>query len=330
MGDDAFSGGGMPGPGVSVITADPVNGASKIYQVIANAYTGNDPVVHRASKIDFTLTDGKTIKTRTLFLRQFDNALVPIFAPHYLMDGGVKEIGIRANTTWEIINVIDPENIIVNPGELIGKTGGLNTSPEGETLTFRMADRMNGTSSANMPVAKLILRNAQGNTYQADITGLTSYAVGGLLVWPIDESIAPGDSWYTFADVPYGDQGIDIPPNGNRNPTVDPRSCAAHDPSNRDLWRLPTEEEMGDIITHFRSNGGFGKYGMVDVEYPDASNDEHGYWTASVSGQVLTYFSRCDPTQGSYSLLGYKTEGQTSSMSQHKTFWVHVRCVRTK
>jgi hypothetical protein len=248
------------------------------------------------------------------------------------MDGEVKKVGIRANTTWEVTGVNDPDGIIANPGELIGKTGGLNTSAEGEDLSFRIADRMDNISSA-MPTATIFLRNALGAIFNVDINALTAYAVDNLLVWPLDKSIGPDDSWYTFADVPYGTIQWNTPPEGPRNTDMDPRSCASLDPSDRDLWRLPTRDEMFRIIADFRANGGYDKYGMANVDYSGMENEVHGYWTASSgSGPALPDFATYNTVNNSglsLPVISKTHKGGTYNFSSG-TFYLHVRCVRTK
>ncbi|MDR1602313.1 MAG: FimB/Mfa2 family fimbrial subunit [Tannerella sp.] len=328
-GDEAFTGVGMP-QNSTVIT----NG-SKFYQVIANSYTGSDPVIYRSSKVDFTLTDGETIVTRTLFLRQYDYALMPVVDPYYFLDGETKKVGIRANTTWEVIGINDPDDIIANRSEVIGKTGGLNTSPEGEALYFDIADLTPGVSSL-MSTATLVLRNALGNTYNVEIKSLAVYPVDDLLVWPVDETFESTDSWFTFTDVPFGIMSTDVPPAGTRNTTVDPRSCAAHDPSDKNLWRLPTETEIGAIIGHFRTNGGYAKYGMGNVDYSSGSGSYNGYLTASNLGPglalIVAWNVSIDTTPGPMAIPAAKDNlgENVPTLLGGMVFHLHVRCVRNK
>ncbi|MDR2763987.1 MAG: FimB/Mfa2 family fimbrial subunit [Tannerella sp.] len=326
-GTTGFKGTGFPA-GKTVI-----NGGSATYgNVRADAYTGGDLVIHRASKVDFTINDGNAIVTRTLFLRQFDFNLIPVIPSFFLMDGGIKKIGVRANTTWEVIDVIDPDNIITNRSEVLGKTGGLNVSAAGEDLPFRIVNRQ-GAPSVVTPVATIVLRNALGTTFNATITGLSTYEVGNLLVWPVDMPIAAATTWYNLADVPDETNDNSIPPAGPRNTTVHPYSCAALDPSNKNLWRLPTLDEIYSIFSYFRSNGGYGKYGMTNVDYSGnagLASITNGYWTAESYLSVMVYYAAYNTTDGKGGRGAIPKNNAGPVFVAEKTWNIYARCVRTK
>ncbi|MDR2775350.1 MAG: FimB/Mfa2 family fimbrial subunit [Tannerella sp.] len=326
-GSVAFSGSGFPG------NKEVINGGAATYNVTATAYTSSDLVIHRASKLDFTIISGSTVVTRTLFLRQFDFNLIPIVSSYFLMDGSEKKFGVRANTTWEIIDVIDQNDIITNRSELIGKTGGLNITSAGEDVSFRIVNRQSSPSAA-MPAATIVFRNALGTTYNAKITGLSTYVVNNLLVWPVDIPITSTTTWYNLADVPEGTNSILIPPAGLRNTTVDPRSCAALDPSNKDLWRLPTVEEIHSIFSYFRSNGGYDKYGMANVDYIGSKSSlisiTNGYWTAESSSSTMAYYAAYSTSEGVGGRGAILKSNAGPTFVSEKTWNIYTRCVRNK
>ncbi|MDR2810083.1 MAG: FimB/Mfa2 family fimbrial subunit [Tannerellaceae bacterium] len=310
-----------------------VNGGSATYSVRADAYTDGDGVIHRASKVDFTINDGNSIVTRTLFLRQFDFNLIPVVSSYFLMDGGKKKFGIRANTTWEIIDVIDQQGIIANRSELIGKTGGLDITPAGEDVSFGIVNRQS-SPSAEMPVATIVFRNAPGTIYNAKITGFSTYEVNNLLVWPVDMPIASTTTWYNLADVPDGTSSTGVPPMGPRNSTVHSNSCAALDPSNKDLWRLPTVTEIHSIFSYFRSNGGYGKYAMANVDYSGGTSNlasiTNGYWTAESNTLTLIYYAAYSTTEGKGGRGAIPKNNAGPTFVAEKTWNIYARCVRSK
>jgi hypothetical protein len=200
-----------------------------------------------------------------------------------------------------------------------------------------MADRMNSAGTA-ASTATLLLRNVLGSVYNVEIKALSAYSIENLLLWPVDETVGSDDSWYTFADVPYGNASKDVPPAGLRNPTVDPRSCAAKDPSNKDLWRLPTADEMSSIITYVRKNGGYEQYGMANADDSGKETTVQGYLTASLflnnTSQASYVRYNINPnTSNMNRVISYPVskdmKGPVVSLSE-KNGYIHVRCVQTK
>jgi hypothetical protein len=148
-----------------------LSNGSGTYDAQAYKYTGTDKMIHRASKFDFTLSDGTTSVTRTIFLRQYDASLKAVNVPSYFpVDGGVKKIGIRANIAWEVVDVIDPGKIIVNRSELIGKTGEMNITSAGEAFSFRIANYQNYPSFSSS-TATFVFRDVHGALYNVEVTG---------------------------------------------------------------------------------------------------------------------------------------------------------------
>ncbi|MDR2121457.1 MAG: FimB/Mfa2 family fimbrial subunit [Tannerella sp.] len=317
-----FAGAGYPADNTAI------RGGAAAYSVRADAYSGSDPLICRASKIDFTVSSGEKVATRTLFIRQYEYGLVPVIPGEFSLDGGIKKIGIRSNIPWELKSVSDPDNIILDKQALTNLTGGPNPSAAGDEVSFRIADRMNATAESH---AVFVFVDAAGNTYDARITGAPLYEVDNLLVWPKDELIEASDTWYTFADVPYGNLTMDTPPAGERNPTVDPRSCAGRNPASPDAWRLPTRNEIYKIFQYFRNNGGYASYGMVDVDFNGSMT--HGYWTAESSIGVAHWAGYNTSKNAGYSILLPKTQTGSSFIDQGdklRTLYIHVRCVRSK
>jgi hypothetical protein len=325
-----FSGTGLPNPGAGVVT---ITGGSKTYSVQADAWTG-DPLIHRATKVDFTIVDGAEIVTRSMFLRQFDLSVVPVMpSTFFLLDGDVKFIGVRSNTTWQVIDVIDNDNIITNKAELIGKSGGMNISARGEQLSFRLKDLMDNTNTS-VHVAYICIRDAQGKDYWVTITARAVYKVGNLLVWPEDMPNTDRN-WYQLSDVPEDTDDAATPPLGPRNPTVNPLSCAAIDSLNKDDWRLPAINELEEIFKYVKSNGGYDKYGMKNA---DAKGDAIatdlvlGYWTAETHQNIYSMaFIAGYNTVGKKIVIGANSKGHMGVYGGSYGQWpIYARCVRTK
>ena len=317
----------------------PANGSSLsnslgvvTYDPVSSNYTGSDQMTHLATRLDFTISKGSEIVTRSFFVHQYNTSAELVIPSFFLPDGGVKAIGVRSHIGWEVIDVIDPDNIVANKSEVIGKEGGGNTTAEGEELAFRIAKRMNASSSSALS-AVIVIRDAQGKTYNAVIKAISAYEVDNLLVWPVDMPV--GRNWYQLADVPNGTNVADVPPLGPRNSTVDPLSCAALDDSDKDLWRLPTRSEIEKIFVYFRNNGGYAGYGMQDVDCGGTgiSAMTRGYWTAESlqsNPYTMAYFTGYSAAfQKVASGAVPKTTGATY-VGTDKSWNVHARCVRTK
>ena len=319
-----FSGSGWPSSNTSL------TGGSKTYTVKANAYTGSDLVMHRATEIDFTIISGGAAVTRSVFLRQADFSLSFVKPSSYLLDGGEKTLGIRSNLRWTVVDVIDNGNIIADKSKLIGKTGGMNTSAEGEKLAFRVANRL-GDPNVSSTSATIVIRDSHENIHNAEIKARSVYEVGNLLVWPVD--MPAGSTWYQFADVPDGTYSNDVPPSGPRNASVDPLSCAALDASDKNLWRLPTRNELETIFADFRNNGGYDNHGMVNVDCTGTGIQyiTHGYWTAEgyfSDSKSMAYFGAYSTDKNKLaSGAAPKTSDDTYEAS--KTYYLHARCVRS-
>jgi hypothetical protein len=103
--------------------------------------------------------------TRSIVLRQYEPLVVPLVPSDlFLLDGGEKSIGIRSNTTWRVVDVMDPNHILVDAEELIDQTGGMNISAEGEKLSFRVS-AITKPSNTFVYEASIGIIDAQDNMY---------------------------------------------------------------------------------------------------------------------------------------------------------------------
>jgi hypothetical protein len=164
----AFSGTGVPADG-ETISGGPINEGTKTYSVTAANFTG-DPMAERASRIEFTLKDGTSVLSRSIILRQINFTLKAVNPSVFKLDGGVKSIGIRSNTQWTVIDVIDPNGILANSAGLLGRTGGPNTTEQGATFSFGVANRLSNPP-AGTPQATLVFQDESGTTYPVVIKG---------------------------------------------------------------------------------------------------------------------------------------------------------------
>jgi hypothetical protein len=303
------------------------------YDPVSSNYTGSDQMTHLATRLDFTISKGSEILTRTFFVRQYNTSVEFVIPSFFLLDGGEKAIGVRSHIAWEVVDVIDPDHIIANKSEVIGKEGGGNTSAEGENLTFRIAKRMNASNSSALS-AIIVICDVQGKTYNAEIKAISTYEVDNLLVWPVDMPV--GRNWYQLADVPSGTNKADIPPLGPRNSTVDPLSCAALDDSDKNLWRLPTKSEIEKIFVYFRNNGGYASYGMQDVDCTGGSGISYmtrGYWTAEsllANPYTMAYFAGYSTSSQKLASGAVPKTTEATYVVSNQSWEVHARCVRTK
>ena len=138
-------------------------------------------------------------------------------------------------------------------------------------------------------------------------------------------------TWYALADVPSGTQSTDIPPLGTRNTTVNPLSCAAIDATNKDLWRLPTKNELLNIFVYFKNNKGYDHYGMenIDSNGTQMQSMTCGYWSSESADKARAYFVGNYNNTQIAEAPAYKTSS-SSTGGAFGTWTIHARCVRSK
>ncbi|GHV52705.1 hypothetical protein FACS1894181_16000 [Bacteroidia bacterium] len=254
----------------------------------------------------------------------------------FVMDGNRKSITVQANVSWQITSVEDPKGIITDATQLIGLNGGSNLSVVSDEIKFNMVNDIT-QQKIKSATASIRIEDAFGREYILDINGATLYEIGNLLMWYEDQPI--DRTWYVYADVPDNYNNTAVPPLGDRYPKG-PRqySCAGLDPGNKNLWRLPTRDEMYTILAYVRNNGGYSKYDMINVDFTGADsgqNTKDTYWTATSSTAAVAYAAgyNTQATTGNSGPHGYAAGQSKSSTGPDKAgggYKSRARCVRTK
>lgn len=109
-----------------------------------------NPFLEKISKVDFTIYNGETYMSQSIFLRQSTyNLVFANTSSSYWTNGSTYTFNVRSNTNWRIKTV--SENVTTGTGSLlnlqgsdnlrVGTTGGNNTSP-GTPITFRVVSNI--------------------------------------------------------------------------------------------------------------------------------------------------------------------------------------------
>lgn len=148
-----FAGGSdAPGTGMTSIS-DP--SGEKLLTIQPTAITAAeiaaDPFIERNYKIDFTVSNGESYYTKSVFFRQINyNLLADGLSGYNPPNGSTYSFKVRSNTNWRIKSV--SEQITTGTGSTLlnldspdnlraGTTGVNNTNP-GTTITFRTVNNM--------------------------------------------------------------------------------------------------------------------------------------------------------------------------------------------
>lgn len=93
-----------------------------------------NPFLEKASRFDFTVSNGNTNMSKTIHIRQRNYAAVPTVSPTYAMNGLDQYFTLKANAPWRIEIADDPDNAI---DELITTAGGFNRDKSDERVYFK-------------------------------------------------------------------------------------------------------------------------------------------------------------------------------------------------
>lgn len=145
---------GSDAPGTSLTSISDPSG-EKLLNIQPTAITAADiaanPFFERNYKIDFTISNGESYLTKSVFFRQINyNLLADGLSGYNPPDGSNYSFKVRSNTNWRIKSV--SEQITTGTGSTllnlqtsdnlrVGTTGLNNTSP-GTTITFRSVNNM--------------------------------------------------------------------------------------------------------------------------------------------------------------------------------------------
>jgi hypothetical protein len=148
-----------------------------------------NPFLEKASLLTFTVGDGVSYETKSVMLRQIDYRLLPSAVEYTLNDyTQSKTINVRSNFNWEITNVSDNHNILVNASGLVGTTGNANTG-----VGYPLAITLQSQSSSKVnEQAVITLKNRMDNspnspTWKITITAIDALYVG-MFAGPLKET----------------------------------------------------------------------------------------------------------------------------------------------
>ena len=128
-------------PTQGTITPKDVNiPGTKLYNIVPPAITqadlDSDPFFERSSIYQYSISDGISLATKSLILKQYVYNVLPVVDQVYLMDGEDKSFGIRTNTPFTVEVKNDPHNIV----KLRSLSGAPSTSKEGSRIEFGIVD----------------------------------------------------------------------------------------------------------------------------------------------------------------------------------------------
>lgn len=117
---------------------------------IASTELTTDPFLVKISKVDFTVFNGTSYLTESLFLRQSTyNVVFSNVSSSYWTNGSTYTFNVRSNSNWRIKSIT--ENLTTGSGSLlnlqvadnlrVGTTGGINTTT-GTAISFRVASNI--------------------------------------------------------------------------------------------------------------------------------------------------------------------------------------------
>ena len=128
----------MSGTGMHTFTVQP--------PALTQLEIQSNPFLEKSTKYDFIISNGASLASASIFLRQVHYDLTATTESSYLLDGTQKTFFVKSNTTWKVKSieqeVNDPtKNILAlatDDNLQVGATGGYNTI--GEPLTFTVTN----------------------------------------------------------------------------------------------------------------------------------------------------------------------------------------------
>lgn len=143
---------GLPASGVQSAISDP--SGEKLFTVqptaISDAELVTDPFLVKVSKVDFTVSNGISSQTESIFLRQSTyNLVFSNVRPSYWTNAGTYTFNVRSNTNWQIKSIT--ENLTTGTGSLlnlqiadnlkVGTAGSSNTGT-GTPVSFTVVSNV--------------------------------------------------------------------------------------------------------------------------------------------------------------------------------------------
>lgn len=141
LGGKPFSfGSGSDTPGLNGILNTSAGGTGKQTFTIApaaltQAEIDANPLIEKASKIDFTLSNGAGFTTKTIYLRQIRYGVQSVLNQYYILDNSQQSMRIKSNSLWKIRSVSDPQSLLISFD--MNQNGGYNVA-DGDLLLFTL------------------------------------------------------------------------------------------------------------------------------------------------------------------------------------------------
>lgn len=141
LGGKPFSfGTGSDTPGLNGVVNTAGGGTGKqTFTIIPTALTqaeiDADPLIEKASKLDFTISNGISFTSKTIYLRQIRYGLQAVLNQYYILDNSQQSMRIKSNSLWKIRSVSDPQSLLVSFD--MNQNGGYNVA-NGDLLLFTL------------------------------------------------------------------------------------------------------------------------------------------------------------------------------------------------
>ena len=133
-------GSGSDTPGLNGVLNTSAGGTGKqAFTIFPTALTQAEidanPLIEKASKIDFTLSNGASFTTKTIYLRQIRYGLQSVLNQYYILDNSQQSMRIKSNSLWKIRSVSDAQSLLVSFD--MNQNGGYNVT-DGDPLLFTL------------------------------------------------------------------------------------------------------------------------------------------------------------------------------------------------
>lgn len=222
-------------------------------------------------------------------------------ADYYMMvdPAEIHNFTVKSAYDWQVRIKNDTQNIL--------RTFTTSGAANGST-TFNFTLRNDAVTDAETVLTFYSLSD-EFTPVDVTIRGINAYDLGGVYVYPVDQST--GQTWYYYANVPNGTNNTAIPPAGPQNTGVNITGCAAMVPQVPGKpWRLPTSTELSAIYTAASTNAGCAYYGFANAYYWNA--------TTSISNIGTAY------------IVNFLNGSQTGATYYKTGTGYRARCVRSK
>lgn len=129
---------GSDTPGLNGVVNTVGGGTGKqTFTIVPTALTQAEidanPLIEKSSKLDFTISNGVSFMSKTIYLRQIRYGLQAVLEKVYLLNDLQQSIIIKSNSLWKIRSVSDPQSLLVSFN--MNQNGGYNPV-NGDPLLF--------------------------------------------------------------------------------------------------------------------------------------------------------------------------------------------------